>query len=172
MTKGRPVRARVRAAMAALAVGGALALSGCGEAGVAAIVDGRVIAEKDAQIATEQLNEQFKPSPALTTKDVVNLLIWAPTLIDQAASMGQAQSDSVARSRLSAIKDPTPATIELVRAEGALSTMQSDPTVQGQMLAKIKTLKVTVNPRYGTFVADAGTLQASTPNWLPKPAAG
>jgi len=158
--------------MAALAVVGALGLSGCGQAGVAAIVDGRVISEKDAQIATEQLNDQFRPSPALTTKDVVDLLIWAPTLIDQAASMGQSQSESLARSRLPAVHDPAPATIEIVRAQGALSALQSDTTVQAALLAKIKTLKVSVNPRYGTFVADAGTLQASTPNWLPKPAAG
>ena len=180
--KGRPVKARFRLGMVALIGAGALALSGCGAADTAAVVDGQVISEQAVHTATMQYNEQVAAQTKrdvaankqptlqpLTTDAVVNWFVWAPTLLDEAAAFGQPQSESVARAALTDVQDPAPSTIELVRAQNALQAIRGDVGASQKVLDRIHRLDVTVNPRYGTFDPQTGLLGVSTPNWLPTP---
>ncbi len=169
MTKGRPVKARMRVAAAAAAVMGSLLLAGCGQTDTAAVVDGRVISESDVLVATQQFNDQFKPQQPLSTDAVVNWLIWSPLVIDAAAAYGQPQSESMARAAFTSLQDPAPSTVELVRAQNALNAIKGDATASSALLAKVAKLKVTVNPRYGSFEPKSGLLVTGAPNWLPKP---
>ncbi len=180
--KGRPVKARFRLGMVALIGAGALALSGCGSADTAAVVDGRVISEQAVQTATMEYNQQIAAltqralaanqqpnAQPLTTDAVVNWFVWAPILLDEAAAFGQPQSASMAEATLTDVQDPAPATIELVRAQNALQAIRGDVGASQKVLDRIHRLKVTVNPRYGTYDPQTGLLGASTPNWLPTP---
>jgi len=162
--------------MAAAAAAGALLLSGCGTTGTAAIVDGSVITEQSVQVATQQINDQIaainkkNPSQAsqpLTTSSVLNWLIWAPSLLAESEAVGQAQSDASAKALLTAVPDPDPATILLVRAQGALNAVQNDTNASHAVLVRIQHLKVTVNPRFGSFEPTGGLLNPASPNWLP-----
>ncbi len=176
------MKARMRVAVAAAAVMGSLALAGCGQADTAAIVDGRVISESDVMVATQQYNDQLAANAKkqqaagqqptqqpITTDAVVNWLIWSPAVIAAASAYGQPQSESMARAALTAVQDPAPTTVELIRAQNALNIVKGDATASAALLAKVARLKVTVNPRYGTFDPQGGLLTTSAPNWLPKP---
>ncbi|MEO7069226.1 MAG: hypothetical protein ABI131_01895 [Nostocoides sp.] len=160
---------RVRGTIAAVALGGVLALTGCGTNDTAAVVDGNRISASDAATGAQQINKQFPPDvasggSALTTANAVGLLIYAPTIIAFAAETGHPQSSDAARSQLTAIQEPNPATIEMVQANNALRSLdQSNIT---EVLKRIRALKVSVNPRYGTFDAANAKLVAVPGPWI------
>jgi hypothetical protein len=167
--KGPLVTGRVRGTIAAVALGGVLALTGCGTNDVAAVVDGTRISASDAAEGAQQINQQFPPDVSqggapLTTANAVGLLIYAQTIITFADEAGHPQSPEAARSQLTKIQDPNPATIEMVRANNALNSLsQADVT---EVLKRIRALKVTVNPRYGTFDAAHAKLAAANVPWI------
>ena len=164
MTKGQSVKQLVRGALASTAVVAAVALAGCGSADVAATVDGRTITESDAQVAAEQINRAFKPETPVTPRTAVTLLIRAPYIIDYAAAHGHPQTESVARQALKDVPDPAQPTIDIMRAESALSVLgEADKVALSQQLHEIKP---TVNPRYGTYDPAQASLRTDTPNWL------
>jgi len=147
-------------------LGSTVLLSGCGSttAGTAAVVDGRRITEEDARLAAEQINAQFKPQTPLTTRSALGSLIIAPALIAAAEAKGVQQSAGSAKSRLSAVSDPADSTILLVRASDAASRLSAED--EAPILAKIKQMKVSVNPRYGAFDAGQPGLVESVPTWI------
>lgn len=162
--KGPLVTGRVRGTIAAVALGGVLALTGCGTNDTAAVVDGSRISQTDAALAAQQINKQFKPDAPLTTSDALGLLIIAPTIISAAEASGHPQSEESARSRLGAVQDPSDATVELVRANTALQAF--DQTNTTALLKQIRALTVSLNPRYGTFDAAKPGIVAKNAPWI------
>lgn len=153
-----------RRAAALVAVGAAVALSACGSSNTAAVVDGRVISESDAQQAAAQINDTFHPQNGFTTRDAVGSLITAPLLIEAAAKSGHPQSASAARAQMPTLHNPSDATIELVQADTALQFLTQQDKVN--VVSQLKKQHITVNPRYGTFDASQGSISAQTPNWI------
>ena len=157
-----------RAAALALALGSALALSGCGGTNVAASVDGRVITEDSARIVTEQIRKNFGENVGdFQTPSAVSYLIMAPFMIDAAAEAGIPVSEQEARAALTEISDPAPETVEVVRANAAIGALQqTHPEALQKASEKMAAAKISVNPRYGAFDIATGQMSAKTPNWI------
>lgn len=174
MTKGHPVKA-VKARTTAIALAGVLALSACSgtsSAETAAVVDGRVITEQQVRVATEQINEAFKPEQPITAAQALTLLIRAPFINEAAAKAGHPQSESAARAAFKDFpEEPAAATVEILQAEASLQ--QIDDAGRQDLTKKFAAVKMTVNPRYGTFDPEQAAIVPDEPNWLvPAPSAG
>ena len=152
---------------AVLVLGAALALTACGpqQAGAAAIVGDRVISDKDIQTAAQETNKGVQGlRQPITSQQTLRFLIIAPYLLDAAAKGGHGVSESEAKQVLSKLPNPSPATIEFVRA--ILASQLVTPE-EGQVVeSRLRKAHVTVNPRYGKL--DLATLQFDTtpPNWI------
>lgn len=160
----------VRGSIVAVAAVGVLALSACGTANTAAVVDGQRISERDAQEAVTQIR-QAQPSSTLDTPNAVASLVMAIFINRVADAAGKGLSDSAARAAVVQIQDPTPATLELVKA--SLSWNQLTNAEQTQAVDSAAKADIVLNPRYGTFNGKSAQLFGkSTPNWIkPQPAA-
>jgi hypothetical protein len=81
-----------------------------------------------------------------------------------ADKVGKGLSDSAARAAVDTIDDPSPATLELVKASVAWNNLSSGE--RNEAVADAQKAKITINPRYGTL--DAKTMQfgVSKPNWI------
>lgn len=158
-TRGHVVVAAIGAAVA-LAVGGC---SGVGGTDTAAVVNGDVITTKEAQQAADQINTAFQLQTPLTTGTAVGSLINAPFIIAAAAEAGHPQSEAAARKALSAIENPSDATIELVRANAAFQSLT--PADQTKIIKRISEADIKVNPRFGTFEPTKG-MTPEAPNWI------
>jgi hypothetical protein len=154
----------MRGPLAAAALAAALAVSGCSTADTAAIVNGEVISETEAQLAATQINEAFNPEQPLDTPGAVASLIAASTINEIALKAGKGESESSARAAMPNLADPAESTIELVKSNFAWQKL-SDAEKQAA-LETLKKADVTVNPRYGTFNAENAGFQQSAPNWL------
>lgn len=160
---------RPKARRIALAAAGALAalgLTACGSANTAAVVNGDVISEQDAQTAAQQITEAFDLQTPLTTTDAVSSLVLAPFVIDAAADSGHPVSAEAARAALSAIDDPNEAAVTLVRANSAYQVLTNAD--HAAILEEISKADVQVNPRYGTFDPSQGVVP-NQPNWIKAP---
>ena len=167
----RTARPSVRtAAPAALVLGAAVLLSGCGtqQPGAAAIVDGRVISDDDAQQVAQQISTVPGIQQKLTPADTLVSLILAPFVIDQAEQDGKGVSESQARAAVKEIRNPSPATVEFVRTSLAANALSAQ--ARTAVLAQVGKAKITVNPRYGTLDRKQLALKPPAPNWM-KPAA-
>jgi hypothetical protein len=154
----------LRGPLAAAALATALSVSACGTADTAAIVNGDVISESEAQTAAQQINEAFKPQTPLTTQAAVSSLIAAPVINNVAKRVGKGESDSSARSALPNVAEPAQATLDLVKANFALQKL-TDSEKQ-LILDDLQKAEITVNPRYGVFDRDGVQLEAAQTNWL------
>lgn len=151
----------VRATALVLALGAGLTMAGCStNTNTAAIVNGTTITLDELTTATAQINQAVNPQQPVTATQALSVLIWAPEIIDKAAANGFPQSESKARSVLP-IPDPDPATIRIVQYINAV-----DHVSDAERMEIAKRLKVTVNPRFGTFDASKGLVTPVTPNWL------
>lgn len=159
------------AAATVLAVG--LGLSGCGvgKAGAAAIVDGERISDTDVQTAAAETNkgvEQPLQTP-FTAESTLPWLILAPFVLDEAEREGKAVSEDQARKALPKLDDPSPATVEFVRAYIAAQSSLSDEGVQN-VLKAVDAASISVNPRYGTFnPKQPAQLTQKLPPWIATP---
>ena len=113
----------VRRSVAALAVGAALVLAGCGSARAdrAAVVDGAVIPEATLQTAMTQVN-RMQPAllqQALTPSGTLTALVQAPVVLDYLSDKGVVVSESMAtqEARDRGISDPGEGTLSVVRLE-------------------------------------------------------
>jgi hypothetical protein len=147
-------------------LGAVLTLSACGpqEVGAAAIVDGKVIKDKDVQTVALQLNTLAQGEQKLSTGNVVLSLILAPYVSSEAARAKKSVSDSAVRKVIAKVGKPSPSTMEFVRMQLALQAL--DEASRASILTKIAKARITVNPRYGTFDAKQVALVASSPNWI------
>ena len=163
MKAARALRGAVVVVVAALALG----LSGCASADTAAIVDGHRISERDAQEAARQI-QQAQPDSGLDTPNAVSSLIMAQFINAVADKAGKGLSDSAAREAVQTIEDPSPATLELVKASVAWNNLSSDE--RSQAVDEAQKAKITINPRYGTFDAKNLKFDTSKPDWIkPEP---
>lgn len=153
----------VRAALAAVAVSGALALAGCGDTNVAAKFDGHVVTESEVAQVVADVNEAYQPQAPFTAQQALASLIRAPYLIDYAEQHGFPQTASMARTQIP-LQDPSDATVRVLQSTAAI-----DHLSQADQLALTKVfndLEVEVNPKYGSYDATQATIAGVTPAWL------
>jgi hypothetical protein len=160
----------LRGPLAAVVIAAALSVSGCGTADTAAVVNGQVISETEAQRAAREINEAFSPQTPLDTPGAVSSLIAAPIINEVASKVGKAESDSSARAAMPNISDPSQASLDLVKANFALQKL-SDQEKQ-QVLEQLKKADIKINPRYGSFDRDTASFEAPARNWLKLPKEG
>ena len=163
----RTARPSVRtAAPAALVLGAAVLLSGCGDQqpGAAAVVDGRVISDTDAQQVAAQISTVPGVQQKVTPADTLVSLILAPYVLDQAEKDGKGISESQARAAVKEIKNPAPATLEFVRTSLAANGLSEQ--ARAAVLAEVAKAEITVNPRYGTLDRKKLQLTPPAPNWI------
>ncbi|NLF05175.1 MAG: hypothetical protein GX593_09295 [Actinomycetales bacterium] len=170
----------MRKSIAATALVAALVLGGCtAQIGAAAVVDGQAISTSTLDRTTRELNDLF----SVNTRDVLSMLIIAPSYLEGAAANGVAKSREQARDYLVELKvnDPTSgldpagfsdATLDLVRFDLALremSTLANAQEIGVSIQEKVTALDVQVNPRFGEFSAEQSAITAVSPEWLVQP---
>jgi hypothetical protein len=170
----------VRRSVAALAVGAALVVAGCaGPAGPAgpdraAVVDGRVISETAVQSAMAEVNAMNPQllQQKLTPTGTLTALVQAPIVLQYLDGKGVKVSESVATqdAQKRGVADPSDSTLEIVRLATAISQAQADGKItqaDGEALTKqLQELSIDVNPRYGTYNADTGSIELTNPAWV------
>jgi hypothetical protein len=97
----------------------------------------------------------------------VSALITAPFILDVANRIGHPQTASAALAAMPSITDPAESTIEVVRAQSAIQYLSD--TDKTAIISALDRAKITVNPRYGTFVPTEARLVATSPNWIVAP---
>ena len=149
-----------------LLVAATLALSACGaqQPDAAAIVNGTVISDQDVQSVSDQLNSIAASGQKLTPGNALITLILAPFVLDEAKRAGKAVSTSEARQVIAKVADPSPATIEFVRVQMVIRTLNQTST--STVVSELGKAKITVNPRYGTFNPQKIVLTPIAPNWI------
>ncbi|HET7475485.1 MAG TPA: hypothetical protein VFJ97_05615 [Dermatophilaceae bacterium] len=161
-------KSRWAAAIVALAgLMGSLGACGVNEAGAAAVVNDRVVSERDAQVAAAEANKGLEGLQApFSAATALPWLILSPFVLAEAAREGRGVSEYQARSALTKLADPSPATVELVRVILAAQNTLSDAGIQ-RVLAEVGRAKVSVNPRYGSFdPKQPGRLTPVIPSWV------
>lgn len=173
----------VRRCVAALAVGAALVLAGCGgPAGPdrAAVVEGQVITETAVQSAMSQVNsmEPALLQDKLTPTGTLTALVQAPVVLTYLDGLGVRVSESVAMADATkrGVSDPSDSTLAILKFAAAIGLAQNEGKLtdaDAQALTQeLQGLKVDVNPRYGTFDPQTATVALTTPAWLkPSPTA-
>jgi hypothetical protein len=164
------IRTARTAGAVALLLGMTLALSACGtqQTGAAAIVNGTPISEQDVQTVAVQLNALPQVQQKLTPNVVLLNLILAPYVLAEADRSGKGVPDAEARKVVAKVPNPTQATMDFVRMQMAIPSLsQASKTA---ILATLGKVKVTVNPRYGTFDVQQAAILPTSPNWI-KPGA-
>jgi hypothetical protein len=169
--------------VAALAVGAALVLAGCGgPAGPdrAAVVDGRVISETAVQSAMSEINSM---NPALlqdklTPTGTLTALVQAPVVLSYLSDLGVKVSDSVATAdaQKRGVSNPSESTLEILKFASAIGLAQNEgkltETDAQALTQKLQGLSIDVNPRYGTFNPQTAAIELTQPAWVkPLPAA-
>lgn len=152
--------------LAAVIAAAALALTGCGRADTAAVVDGHVISESGVLATSEQVAEYA--SQPMPTSDVINRLVVLPSLLDVLEERGVTISDAAARSAVAGIDSPTPYLLDLARLDLAIGAMTQEDMVE--VTSRLQELDVQVNPRYGSFNAEQASVVATSPDWIADPA--
>jgi hypothetical protein len=163
--------------VAALAVGAALVLAGCGgPAGPdrAAVVDGRVITETAVQSAMSEVNSM---NPALlqdklTPTGTLTALVQAPEVLSYLSDLGVKVSESVAlaNAQKRGVSDPSDSTLEILKFAAAIGQAQDEgkltDTDAQALTQKLQGLSIDVNPRYGTFNPQTAAVELTTPAWV------
>lgn len=152
--------------LAAVIAAAALALTGCGRADTAAVVDGHVITESGVLATAEQVS-QYASQP-MATSDLLNRLIVLPGVLDVLGERGVTISDAAARSAVGSIDSPTPYLLDLARLDLAIGAMTQED--MAEVTARLQDAEVEVNPRYGTFVPEQASVVATSPDWILDPA--
>jgi hypothetical protein len=153
-----------RAASATVVLLGAtLALSACGtqQAGAAAIVGGSTISEQDVQSASLQLNTLSPGQPVLPSLVLRNLILEPYVLAE--AGKG-APDDATVRKAIAKVVNPSPATMQVVRTDLAIQALS--PASKTSIVNKLSKIKITVNPRYGTFDVTQARMLPTSPDWI------
>ncbi|MCK0113854.1 hypothetical protein MWU75_17040 [Ornithinimicrobium sp. F0845] len=143
----------------ALAVG-ALVLTGCGMSGsTAAVVDGEVITVKQLQAATADFN-QLPVTPVAPT-EVLTLLIYRDAAAEAYAGAGNppiSESQVITQLRGAGIEEPSQDLVDLYRTIVHLQGAGDVPSTEG--------VEIEVNPRFGTWDAEARQVMAESPSWI------
>ena len=159
----RTSRMAFSARLLTLLLGATLAVSACGaqQAGAAAIVDGKSISDQDVQTASLQLNTLSPGQPVLPSLVLRNLILEPYVLAEAGKST---PGDATVRKAIAKLVNPSPATMDVVRTDLAIQALS--PASKASILNKLSKVKITVNPRYGTFDATRVTVLATSPDWI------
>lgn len=157
-------------------------LAGCADGarpGTAAVVDGRTIPASEVSDAISQLGPLFNGA---TPELILQVLIDEPTLTQLAADKGVGINDDEARQFLAqsfqgaGVAAPahySAGALSIARYQIAASKVQALPDSAGavaDLQKRITAMKVTVNPRYGTFDPTAAGVAAPTASpWIVAP---
>lgn len=177
-------RSRRVGAVAALALAGALSLSGCGGAdpGAAATVDGQVVSERDVEAVFADLNRSGVTADEVPERSsVAETLVMAPIFFRHLQGTKILPTEAQTRASLEQqVADPSAATVDFARmrgAEGAYQQLgqqaQTDPRARSELLkaqaaaqqanaevrAKLDSGAIVFSPRY----TETSNLR---PNWL------
>lgn len=152
--------------IAAATAAAALVLSGCGTANTAATVDGTRISESGVLATSEQVNRVS--SQPMQPAQVLTQLIIQPTVAEVLAERGVTISDAAARSAVPDIGEPEPYLLDIVKLN--MGIQQMTDAEREEAIGRIQELDVNVNPRYGTFDAERGTIAPVTADWISAPA--
>jgi len=175
----RVVRVLVGGAVAAALAGG-LASCSDGEPGAAAVVDGTAIPTSDVRTAKKELDPYLQ---AVTSLNVLTVLVQAPTVVGIADKEGVGVSDEDARELLDSIAEqsgtknrPTfsEPSLTVAKYSIAYNNLQALPNakdVATRIDEDLRTLDITVNPRFGEL-ADGNQISApSRQPWIVEPKA-
>jgi hypothetical protein len=179
-TGRRPRVVGVLVGVAAVAV-----LAGCsgGEPGAAAVVDGTAIPTADVRTAKDELGPYLQ---AVTSLNVLNVLVQAPTVVALADKEGVGVSDQDAQALLASIATQNGAkgtptfsepSLTVAKYSIAYNNLQGLPNakdVASKLSEEIAALDVTVNPRFGDVGDDNAIAAPTTQPWIvtPKAAGG
>jgi parvulin-like peptidyl-prolyl isomerase len=154
-----------------LLLGATLVLSACGaqQVGAAAIVNGTAISDKDVQSVALQLNTLAQGQAKLTSSTVLLSLIVAPYVLAEAKRTGKSVSDSQVLKVIAGVPEPSQSTMDFVRMQLSLQSLSQ--ASKFSILTKLTMVKISVNPRYGTFDAKQIALQPISPDWIKASAA-
>ncbi|MDQ2758283.1 MAG: hypothetical protein M3Y71_17305 [Actinomycetota bacterium] len=178
-TAGRSLATGLLAAAVAAGVAGCSTID---KAQSAAVVNGSAVSTVDLATATRQYNATFAaPSngtPA-TEQQVLPFLVNAKIIGPWATRTGGWKPDASYAAALARVGDPAPATRDLLQAVTVASLFQQGQLPQAAaaaLEADLRSAKVQLAPRYGTFDATAPfVLKTLTPGWIkpgsPNPAA-
>ena len=168
----------VRRSVAALAVGAALVLAGCGgppgPTGPPSST-GRSSARprcrrpwpRSTRWTPQLLQAKLTPTGTLTA------LVQAPVVLTYLDGLGVKVSDTVARQDASAARRRRPGRLH-PRDHQARHRPSPRPRVDGKLTEadaaalteQLKALKIDVNPRYGTFNPQTASIELTTPGWV------
>lgn len=169
MTSPRPARVALTAVLLA---GGGLTLTACGVTNPsnAAVVGDETISTATLQQAAEQL-----AAAGATPETTLRVLVYGHFTVKEAARMGQGvstdQAEKYATQQLH-IKDPNPATVEVLRRSLATQFVSQNQQATRQFVKDLRSADITVNPRYGHFDPKSGNISQQTPNWIANGSSG
>jgi hypothetical protein len=176
--QGSRTRGRVAAVALAAALSGTPLLAGCGanQAGAAAVVGDRRISVDDVQTATAQIRH-LQGAENVSQQQVLLLLIAEPYAVQAASTASVAVSEDDARVALKgAVDDPRQSTVDLMRANLALSGLNQRQNGQAEIarvLQQVTAASPRVNPRYGRFDPQQKSIVPVTSSWIsPSPSPG
>jgi hypothetical protein len=166
VTRSRLPRPGLRWAAAILVLTATLAVSGCAQrtAGAAVIIDDRRITVGELQTASAEIAEIVGNDVGAEQGTVIQWLILGQFSIPLAAKHGvgvsveQARAEIVASDPEKRVPDPSPITVEAVRAAisltglvGLAGTGATDQAKDafGALTAEARSAHIVLNPRYG-----------------------
>lgn len=159
----------------ALVAAATLTASACGtvQAGAAAVVGDRRISVADLQQATTDIDAYAKsqdPNSTVSQAKVLLFMILEPDLVRTATQAGVAVTDDAARQELnkSGVAKPSPGAVQAMRGLAALNGLKqaNEPEALNAFVTKLRSERIEVNPRYGTFDPKALDIVAVSPDWL------
>jgi hypothetical protein len=148
--------------LAAVAAAATLALTGCGRADTAAVVDGHVITESGIFATSEQVAEYA--SQPMATSDLLNRLVVLPAVLEVLGERGVTISDAAARSAVATIDSPTPYLLDLARLDLAIGQLTQDD--MAEVTRRLAEADVEINPRFGSFNPEQAAVVATSPDWI------
>ncbi len=156
----------------------ALTLGGCaGNPRAAATVDGRTVTTATLHETVEDLST----FATVNQRDILVALVVAPQFIDAAAANDVGVSVEDAEALIDQNLEAAGVESDEVIGEGAievvrftiaankLSSLPDAQEVLGEVDQAIRELDVDVNPRYGTFDPDTGSIVADELPWIVSP---
>jgi hypothetical protein len=156
-------------------VAATLTVSACGSmhAGAAAVVADRRISVAQLQQATTDITAYARaqdPNSTVDQRKVLLFLLLEPDLVEIAAEAGIGASADSVRQELarSGVTRPSDGAVAAMRGLTALNNLgQANRQAElSSLLTKLRSEKIEVNPRYGTFDPTAPGIGPVTPDWL------
>lgn len=170
------VSARRLGAVVALVALAALSACTPGDAGAAAVVDGRRISSADLAAATDGIRTG-NPDLARSGSDLERIALFylmiGPYVMDAAQANGAGVSAQEAAAQLPKTTSPDPRSVQVLQSFLALEKLKSlrQQKILIDLQRTIAAAHPRVNPRYGRFEPAGPSIEDTQPDWfVPTPA--